>query len=413
MRMISSRGSRVRRLVMAPERGATAVLTVSLLVPVLFGAAALSVDVGSLMWERRQLQNGADSASMTAAQTCAEKPTLCPPSITSGSVATMANSNANDNAATVTSICGNSVARVTSPSLTLCTTPATAGIADCAPVPSGASTLPWIEVRTLTKTSTGASSITNRFARMVTQTNAQTGVRACARAGWGGVNPANLNVLPITVSYCDWKAATGYTGTPGSATYPPAPDYSINSYGYGGTNPWQTSWQRTIYTKGSPSTCSTWNGHVAPGGFSQLDTNTVCSVSTTNGAWYHGQPGNSTPCPSTSFAGLLGTVVYLPVFDCMTAAPTTITAATDCNSGSGSNLYYHVSGYAAFYLTGWYFSSTPQSSIVGGGLPCTGGDRCIEGWFLKDLITASDMASLINPTPGAPNYGLTSVAQLG
>ncbi|MDU0312661.1 pilus assembly protein TadG-related protein [Phycicoccus sp. M110.8] len=408
----SRRGMR-RRLASAPERGATAVLTIILLVPVLFAAAALSVDVGNLLSERRQLQNGADAAAFTAAQTCAEKPSLCPPSITSGPVATMANSNANDNMATVTSICGSAAARASSPGLTLCTAPASPGLTDCPTIPTAAANLPYVEVRTLTRTSTGSSTLINRFARIANRNAATNSVRACSRAGWGGVNPANLNVLPITVSYCDWTAATGYTGTPGSATYPPAPDYSINSYGYGGTNPWQTSWQRTIYTKGSPSTCSTWNGHVAPGGFSQLDTNTVCSVSTTNGAWYHGQPGNSTPCPSTSFAGLLGTVVYLPVFDCMTAAPTTITAATDCNSGSGSNLYYHVSGYAAFYLTGWYFSSTPQSSIVGGGLPCTGGDRCIEGWFLKDLISASDMASLINPTPGAPNYGLTSVAQLG
>lgn len=57
-------------LASSTERGATSVIVVLLLVPVLFGAAALSVDVGALMWERRQLQNGADAAVTAAAQLC-------------------------------------------------------------------------------------------------------------------------------------------------------------------------------------------------------------------------------------------------------------------------------------------------------------------------------------------------------
>ncbi len=45
-------------------------------------------------------------------------------------------------------------------------------------------------------------------------------------------------------------------------------------------------------------------------------------------------------------------------------------------------------GYAALYLTGWYFSGTSQASIKSGSAPCSGGDRCISGWFLKDLVSA-------------------------
>lgn len=37
------------------ERGATSVVVVVLLVPELFGAAVLSLDLGQLLWERRQV----------------------------------------------------------------------------------------------------------------------------------------------------------------------------------------------------------------------------------------------------------------------------------------------------------------------------------------------------------------------
>ena len=94
------------------------------------------------------------------------------------------------------------------------------------------------------------------------------------------------------------------------------------------------------------------------------------------------------------------------------AVPVTITATTDCNDGGGSNLYYHTAGYAAFYLTGWYFSSDLQRSIAPSNLnPCNGGDRCMAGWFLKDLISEADLATLSAGSP--PGFGLTTVQQAG
>ena len=69
----------MRRLTVdrAPERGAIAMMvTVLLASGVLLGCAALSVDVGNLSAERRQLQNGADAAALSAAQDCAI--TVCP-----------------------------------------------------------------------------------------------------------------------------------------------------------------------------------------------------------------------------------------------------------------------------------------------------------------------------------------------
>ncbi|MFC8502960.1 pilus assembly protein TadG-related protein [Pedococcus sp. NPDC057267] len=392
-----------------------AVVTVVLLVPVLFGAAAISVDVGNLLWERRQLQNGADATAMAAAAKCAESPTTCNPNISAGGVLdTLDNRNANDNVSTITSVCGNATAQSMSAALTLCTGTGSNGVADCPPVPSGLpANTPYLEVRTRSKTTSGSSTLTNFFARTLNGGISQSSVAACSRAGWGGASPTAANVLPIVMSYCDWAAATGYTG-PGTATYPTSPDYSTYpSTGYGSGSPWQASWERKVWTAGNPSTCPTWNGHTAPGGFAALDSTTSCSVPSTQNAWYHGNTGNNAPCDPTIFAGLKNTIVYLPVFDCLTNAPTTITAATNCNSGSGNNTYYHVSGYAAFYLTGWYFSSNAMASQVTGTVPCTGGDRCMSGWFLKDLVSSSDLNSLINPPTGTPNFGLTQVTQLG
>jgi hypothetical protein len=49
------------------EQGAIAVI-VAIMLTMLFGLGALVTDVGNLYWERRQLQNGADAAAMSAAQ---------------------------------------------------------------------------------------------------------------------------------------------------------------------------------------------------------------------------------------------------------------------------------------------------------------------------------------------------------
>jgi hypothetical protein len=212
------------------------------------------------------------------------------------------------------------------------------------------------------------------------------------------------------MSYCDWKTQTGYSGTPGSAVYPPGPSSSITPWGYGVGNPWPT--EQIIYTKGNPTTCPTWNGHTAPGGFSSI-ADTDCQSNSVLNGWVHGTTGNSAPCSMADAGGasLLGKVIYVPVFDCMTNGPTTITASTDCNSGNGSNTYYHVAGYAAFFLTGWHFSGESQSSIKTGSTPCSNPDRCMSGFFLRDLVPAAQITAPTTGTP--PNFGLETIKPLG
>src|SRR5207247_11421313 len=52
------------------ERGATVVI-VALVLIAMFGMMVLVVDVGGLLWKRRELVNGSDAAALSAASTCA------------------------------------------------------------------------------------------------------------------------------------------------------------------------------------------------------------------------------------------------------------------------------------------------------------------------------------------------------
>lgn len=393
------------------ERGATSVLVIVLLVPVLFGAAALSIDVGQLLIERRQVQNGADAAVMSAAATCSKSPSACP-TTTTAALTALAGSNANDGTTTVQSICGSAAAKLLQAGLTLCATPAGA-VTDCPAVPTAIAALPYIELRTVTRNPNGTSAISSKLASAVSGSAKSTTVKACARAVWGPTTPSSAIIFPVLMSYCDWKNQTGYTGVAGSAVYPSSPNYAVGPFGYlaNSSNPWP-GFEQKIYTKNNPTTCPTWNGHSAPGGFYSIASGTCQANSVVNG-WVQGTTGNSAPCDmlSPDLSSLRGKVIYVPVFDCKYSGPTTITASTDCNTGNGNNTYYHVAGYAAFYLSGWYFSSSSAASAWNSAMPCTGSERCMSGWFLKDLVPAGQITPTI--PGGVPNFGLTTVQQAG
>jgi Flp pilus assembly protein TadG len=85
------------------ESGAVAVV-VAVAMVALMGAAALAVDVGSLLSERGQLQNGADAASIAIAQACAASATATACTAPSATAQTLANSNTLAGAADVRSV---------------------------------------------------------------------------------------------------------------------------------------------------------------------------------------------------------------------------------------------------------------------------------------------------------------------
>ena len=191
----------------------------------------------------------------------------CNPDKTSSPLLGLGNANARDGKNAIDQICASFVLVTnTLTSLPPCSQPATPRLVDCPTVDPAYSALPFVEVRTSTKTATGSNAISSAVASAIAGGNVGTTVRACARAAWGPAAPTTLKVFPVLMSYCDWKNQTGYNGTPGSATYPNGPDPSITPYGYGAGNPWP-SVEKTIYTKNNPTTCPTWNGNSAPGGF--------------------------------------------------------------------------------------------------------------------------------------------------
>jgi len=188
-----------------------------------------------------------------------------------------------------------------------------------------------------------------------------TAVSATATVAWG--NPgAGTAELPLTFSWCDFSAQTGGGLPSGTAV-------------------------RTIkFTKTSGTGCTGPSHNVVPGGFAYLDTNPGrCQASSARGGKSYSSTGNSvpSPCSAADFAALVGHTVLLPLFD---------------DSGlSGSNAWYHVYGYAAFKITGFFlggqFRTSPQ--------PCSGNERCVAGYFTRFV----DLSERFTYTNDGPDLG--------
>jgi hypothetical protein len=418
----------------ARERGAVATIVALFLgLGVVLGFAALAIDVGSVMYERRQLQNGADASALALAGACGANLSDCTATIgtaTATSLTSLNNANAADGAAAfdpgyynpapgskLPGVCGRGIA-----TLPACAAP-NGTLGDCTPVPSGIAAnpaIPYVEVHTLTKQSNG----TNLLPRWITnpivgQSTSGTAVAACSRAAWG--RPGGSSSVPITFSMCEWRAATG-----SGASYYTDPVGSAPGYGGSGQPAWPTAattppqapslgGEIKIYLQshGIPSSCFNWAGHDVPGGFGYLPSN-GCATAVADGNWIQIDTGNSTAC---DLAPLMGKVIFLPVFDCTVnsgSQPAPITSTnplpTACDAGNGSNTWYHISGWAKFYLSGYKVGgSQERASLVSGVIPCSGSDRCISGWFLDGVLHERPVAG----PPTNQNYGTVAVAPAG
>jgi hypothetical protein len=380
---------------------------------VLLGLGALVLDTGSLLFERRQLQSGADAAALSIATTCldADKVNgLCPaPDITPSSAVSpgsaltvLAGANATDKKSDITSVCASAALHLANPTAfpTVCPILPSPGLVQCT---GTTSTAKYVEVRTSTRSGNGTSTILPSILGQALAGGTYVGetVKACARVAWGAAGSGPV-AFPVTFSYCDWKAQTGADPLaipPKLGTYQLPPAEGLNpGYGAAPNTRWPDAGSEvTLYTQGhSPASCPTWNGHVAPGNFGTLD-NISCKATVVDG-WVQGDTGNSVPCSKSVLASLIGQVIYVPIFDCDT---TTYGSFANCTSAHGSQDWYHISGYAAFYLTGYYFSGTGNDgqSIFSGAKPCGGGDRCVSGWF-----TQGSLQTTIDDT-GAPPFG--------
>jgi hypothetical protein len=438
-------GSAARR-----ERGATTVVTAVLLLPVLLGCLALSFDVGQLMWERRQLQNGADAAVVLAAKTCSKTPALCPTggnALGTDPVSQLASQNANDQKTNVlaNAICGNATARSLAPSLLVnpecsssLTPTAPQGTTQCAPRPANLPAgVPYIELTTTTKTS-GGTGIASRVFSAANNTDRKTTVAACARAAWGSPG-SSTPLAPLTVSGCDWQHATGGTSGGGGGAYYPPPVYTAaNPKGYGTGNPWPAAFaapptqnpggEVVLLVQNPPgghltaTPCPTWQGHALPGGFGVLETisSSACEAKQYPFNWFHTDPGSSVAC---NLSTLVGTVINLPVYDCthssLPGSAAIPPAGGDCTMGTGSNSYYHMQGWAAFYLSGYSVTTSGgipnrirsvNPNVPNPGWPCGSSESCISGWFTSGTLNATTIAG---PPGGPGSFGTTTVVSAG
>lgn len=329
------------------DRGAVAVLVAILVPVVLLGCGALVLDFGALYAEKRQLQNGADAAALAVARSYAAAGVGgCVAGAKQPLADGYADNNANDPS-------GSNIDSIACPASNK------------------------VKVTTSTNSSNG-SFITPVLAQVLGA--GPTTVHANATAAWGA--PSGLTSLPLTISACEFN----YWTTNGSNLAPPPP-----------YPPYPSGYEKVIqfHNQDGPSPCPTsQSGADLPGGFGWLRPSAgTCSAATDAGNWVADSTGAPPPnaCDAAYLHSLIGTVIDVPVYD-------------HTNGLTGNNGTYHLKGYAAFFLTGYYFTGGfREQSVVARRDLCSGNQRCLYGFFTKDLT----------PTTGTvgtgPNLGVTVV----
>lgn len=415
------------------ERGAVAVLTAVVVGAVLLAVLALSVDVGGMTLERRQLQNAADATALALAQDCGSLPIDdCDPSLLSGVEPLLGdNSWLDDESAFDTSyyplgVCARNVGGFIDCD-SASGTESLSDLAKCPPVPDwlqgDGDVLPYVETYSRTLDD-GSGALLPAFG----PDSAATTQVACSRAAWGPAAPATQNIIALTMSQCDWVSQTGYDITqppdaqPATFTIEPGPKGPKPGYDSDSSNAipdWPAN-ERAVYSKGNPTSCETSSpGGTAPGGFAWLNSLGGCTAELDDDNWVKTKAGADAVCTTGQLDAMVGTIIYVPVFDCMAKEiknpiPNPSAEPNYCSSGVGDNTYYHVDGFAAFYLSGYFTNNGSHASVrPPGGYRCGNPDRCLFGWFTKALISPED-ADIVPPgSGGTPDYGLTVIKPAG
>jgi Flp pilus assembly protein TadG len=278
----------MRRL--SGDRGAVAVLVALLIVPLL-ACTALVVDFGSAEVLKGRLQNAADAGALAIAQDCAAARAACTTMTTTAT--SMATQNAGPSASAV-------------------------------------------PVRTGTTVTVTASETVNYLFAPIIGVHSKS-VSARSTASWGAP-VGGTSVLPITFSWCAFKAQTG-----------------------GGVPTPTTTSLRFSKTDGTTG-CTGPSGNAVPGGFGWLKpaSGTNCVVTSSISGILLTDPGSSSPCSDSFFTAQVNQTVLLPIFD--------------KSGGTGSGAWYQVYGYAAFRLTAFKFQ---------------GNNNWVEGYFLVFLAPSA------------------------
>jgi hypothetical protein len=352
---------RARRYAGLGERGATTVF-VAVSIIGLLAMTAFSFDFGRAYVERRELQVGAEAGALAIARNCAEGG--CVGGYDAEAEADeYADANARDGAARIQSL----------------------------DLDMGAQR---VHVITGTEDTEGGTVFDMIFAGVVGFDEMTVGAEATAV--WGP--PGKLTAMPLIYSECEWEWYGGGTFVDESPTgnlhyssavrdglLPPATGYAYEDRVV------------TIFFHGSNGICHySPSGQDLPGGFGWLDGGSFCEIEVETGVWAPIDPGASPAngCEPVMFEDMIGHVQLIPYFDGY--------------DGTGSNALYKVSGFGAFYITGYNFGGQfKEPSIVDGQLPCNGSNRCIEGYFIGDWVASGGSAIGGGNNRGVNIVGLT------
>jgi len=386
---------------------------------VLLGLGALVLDTGSLLYERRQLQNGADAASLSLARNCAKTQArvagyVCDTSAsTKTDLADLAGLNAADSKSDIFNICGSQKLSDANSAFTLCPAPNPA-LVEC---PATSSTANYVEVRTSTKTSGGGTLLPPILSQMLAGGNyLGEMVKACARAGWGPLRNSG-SALPLVIGQCEFDKAVAnglapaptpqYTPAPNQTVYrDPAnghPEYVPALSAVPAVVPTNTVTAIIAHTSSGtaavnncPATPAPPAGQDYPGGFGWAISDGNCTAVFTDTGDLTGNGGNAPPpdCKGhgAALSKYVGTVVNIPIFTNVTIA-----------NGTGT---YTISGLAAFYLAGYanvsttldmfgYVEPAPASAQCVAGTSTT----CVWGWFTQPDPTGGEIGG---GTPRGP-----------
>lgn len=385
-----------------PERGAVAMIVAIFFgTGVFFAAAALTIDVGNINADRRQLQNGADAAAFSAARDCIT--TECP-SLTGSTQAqtnyarlvSLANNNAADGSTKLARVDSPLTVAAADPEAVCGTLP---GLPPCAVGTDSsklqecpASPFPSADyVRVYTQTLNAGRTATllpYSFGALLAGVGSGANQQACASVAVGP--PGEGAVLPITFSACEWLRDTG--GGTGGTNYAPPPPYPTPP-------PASTIAHEIKILLADPqisggTACNTWLGHDLPGGFGWVTSSTNCTATISALSWMDVSTGNAVSDISCKavIPTYLNDTVHLPVFDCLDPVGNFVidplaTPPTICpmNQVSGTKAWYHVKGLAAFHLTGWQLNGLADHAPLNPANQCGTGATCIYGWFFEEV----------------------------
>jgi Flp pilus assembly protein TadG len=314
MRWLNGRGRQ--------ERGAVAVV-VAICMVVLMGFLAIAVDLGSIYSDKQQLQNGADASALAIAQSCQRDMSNCTQTVADGVADKYAKANKLDNQSTAKVVLDASHGKV--------------------------------QVET-------DSTHTNWFAGVFGMQTSAISAHATAIFGSASGGPT----VPLTVSWCQFKLATG-DWTAGV----PLPNIPIE-----------------VPLK--DQTCTNPATNYVAGGFGWLQ-GTNCVANILAGGWVLSDPGinGANSCTNFDWTTILYRDIQIPIFEDYQ------------DHGKGAS--YQIKGVATINISAYCFGPAAQWPSNLTDCPKT---RRFVGTF-KDYIALRDFTV----DPGATHFG-TGVAAL-